>query len=130
MLPRDFFLQPDALKPGKVYVSEWNDTVYVAQLTADERDQLEDVWQQIKGDTNVGFRAFVVAFTLCDEKNVRYFMDVDAVRASMAALGKKNAGPVVKVFNVACAKNGLTKSDVDELEKNSETPLAVDGNGA
>lgn len=133
MLSLDTILATDTLQPRKVQVPEWGGHVYVAALTADQRDEFETEWQRIKDarkqEDNVGFRAFLVASTLCDESN--RLLCVNGKRESSAdALGAKAAGPINRIFNAACELNGLTKDDVEELEKNSEAapaPLSTDG---
>ncbi len=53
--------------------------MYVAELTADERDEMEQGWigyrSQHNGadDDNVGFRAYTVAYCLCDANRQRLF---------------------------------------------------------
>lgn len=133
MLSLETILAPENLKPRLVKVPEWGGEVYVAALTADQRDEFETEWQRIKDERkqedNVGFRAFLVASTLCDESN--RLLCVNGKRESTAdALSGKAAGPVSRIFNAACELNGLTKDDVEELEKNSvaaPVPQSLDG---
>lgn len=117
MLTPEQILQPDELTPQNVPVPEWGgDGYYVAQLTADQRDQCEVEWQALGGGDVVGFRAFLVAYCLCDESNNRFY--ADNVGEAAKALGVKDARPVTRLFDAAVKKNGFSDSDVEELEKN------------
>ncbi len=106
-----------------VSTPEWKEGsfVYVAELTADERDEMEQGWigyrSQHNGadDDNVGFRAYTVAYCLCDANRQRLF----AGRESSAAvvIGQRNGKATARVFNTCSKINGLTKADIDALEK-------------
>lgn len=114
--PEDI-LKPDALPVQKVHVPEWGGDVHVATLRADERDTLEmrliDLKEQKDG---AGIRAYIVATCLCDENGRRLFaMELEQ---AAAAIGQKAAPGVQRVFNVASKINGITSSDMEELEKN------------
>lgn len=129
----------DSLKAIPVPVDEWkpNSLVHVAELTADERDELEEEWAKFKdrlneAGSNVGFRAFVVAWCLCDAQRKRLFAGREA-QAAQTIGQNRNAKATSRVFNIAANINGLLKEDIDSLEKKSETPPAEvassDGNG-
>lgn len=126
----------DALRAVGVPTPEWQrgSMVYVAELSANERDELEVGWAEYKAakaeENNVGFRAWCVAFCLCDQERGLLF-DSDEVPAAAARLGKKNGKATSRLFNTISRINGLTKADIDELEGNSEAtpPVNADGNG-
>ena len=107
--------------------------VFVAELSADERDELEELWAEKKkeyeDETQIGFRAWVVAYCLCDDQRKRLF-DEDKIADAAAALGRKAAKPMARIFNTACRINGLLKSDVDTLEKNSVAKTGPQGDGS
>lgn len=121
---------PDRAKCVPVEMPEWNLTVYVTELSADERDELETIWLKHRGERedNIGFRAFTVAFCLCDADGKRLFAD-DPVKAA-EALGVKRGHSITRIFNVATRLNAITRSDQEELEKNSETTPSDAGSGA
>lgn len=115
----------DALRAVPVATPEWKagSRVFVAELSADERDELEVLWAEYKAerdgdeaDNSVGFRAFVVAFCLCDNDRYRLFSGRESEAA--AKISKRNGKATSRLFNVCSRVNGLTKSDIDELEKN------------
>lgn len=117
MLSAADILKAEDLPVQCVAVPEWGGDVYVATLRADERDELEESWLKIRNaDSNEGFRAYCVAFCLCEADGKRLFND--GVLEAARALGKRSAKPVSRLFDVACKLNGLTGNDVKELEKN------------
>ena len=97
-----------------IQVPEWDDTFYVREMSAGERDQFEAHQTEAKGlDKYRNFRARVVCLTLCDADGERLFRD-DQVND----LAKLPSGGVVRVFEAACRINGLMEKDVSDLEKN------------
>lgn len=122
LLAAQDILGTDKLQAFPVVTPEWKpgSQVYVAELSADERDQMETAWVEYKEargeEDNVGFRAFCVAFCLCDAKRYRLFADREETAA--AAIGKRNAKATSRIFNTVSRLNGLTKADIDVLEGN------------
>lgn len=125
-----------ALRAVGVPTPEWKrgSLVYVAELSANERDELEVGWAEFKAakgeENNVGFRAWCVAFCLCDQERGLLF-EPDEVADAAEKIGKRNGKATSRLFNMASKINGLTKQDIDELEGNSEAtpPENADGNG-
>lgn len=126
----------ESLRAVGVPTPEWKpgSLAYVAELTANERDELEVGWADYKAskgeEDNVGFRAWCVAFCLCDAERGLLF-DNDEVPAAAQRIGKKNGKATSRLFNTISRINGLTKADIDVLEGNSEAtqPENADGNG-
>ncbi len=112
-----------ACKP--VPTPEWGEGtgVYIAELTADERDTLETEWAQLKDtfddETNVGFRGWVVTFCLCDENRVFDANDYQERQKAFQSIGAKGAKVISRLFNVASKLNGLVREDIENLEKKS-----------
>jgi hypothetical protein len=107
---------------------------FVAQLSADERDEMETWWAEKKEDDgsedNVGFRAWVAAYCLCDANRQRFYKTTGEVRFAAAQIGaKKPASVISRIFNTASRMNGLVKSDIDELEKKLEKAPTGSGSG-
>jgi len=114
VLTRDAILGADDLPKQEVEIPEWGGSVFVRTMTAGERDAYESS-MLLNGKPNLAnMRAKLVVRTAVDEEGKRLFADADA-----EALGKKSASAVDKLFGVAQRLNGLTKKDVEELEKNS-----------
>jgi len=113
-LTREQILQADDRKVVPVNTPEWGGQVFVRSMTADERDEYEQDRAEAKGDDadkNLkGVRASLVARTLCDEQGDLLFTEDD-----VAALGKKSAKAMSRVFNAAAKLNLLTDSDIAEL---------------
>jgi hypothetical protein len=115
LLSRDAILSASDLPTEDVEVPEWGGSVRVRTMTGAERDQLEG--EQIalpKGDQARNFRARLVVRTACDEAGASLFTVSD-----VNALAGKSAAALDRVFTVATRLNGMSKTDVEELEKNS-----------
>ncbi|QDV26744.1 hypothetical protein [Aureliella helgolandensis] len=115
-------LAADKLRAVPVVTHEWKpgSQVYVAELTADERDELEQSWAEYKTardeEDGIGFRAWCAAYCICDEKRNRTFIGRQVEAAE--TIGKRRGKTTSRIFNTAARINGLTKADIDELEKN------------
>ena len=117
-LSRDAILDANDAGVERVPCPEWGGAVYVRVLRGDERDAFENLCAaQRQGDTiDVrGLKAQLAVMCACDADGVPLFKPNDA-----AALNKKAARPIDRVFKVAQRLNGLTDQDVEELVKNSE----------
>lgn len=107
---------PD-LKTEDVEVPEWGGTVRVRALTGTQRDAYQFSIVHIEGNeatsdmTNVS--AKLVAASLIDEQGNLLFNE-----SEVAALGRKSARALQRVFEAASRLSGLTKEDVKELVKN------------
>ena len=100
--------------------------VHVAELTAEQRDELESEWSNYRdtfgdGSTAIGFRAFCVAFCLCDsERNL--LLGERKIRNEYAEqLQGSSSRLISRLFNTAARINGLTRTDEDELGNSSKT---------
>ena len=117
LLTRDAILQAKDLPSEDVEVKDWGGTVRVRALTGAERDAFEQSIVEQRGKNTrmnlQNMRAKLVALTVVDEDGNRLFTDADA-----AALGKKSAAALTKVFEVAQRLSGLRAEDVEELSGN------------
>jgi hypothetical protein len=117
LLGRDAIFAVSDLQTEDVPVPEWGGTVRVKGLTGSERDAFEESCVSGKGKnasfkmTNI--RAKLVAKTVVDEKGELIFKEAD-----VEALGKKSGAALDRVFSVAQRISGITKEDIEELEKN------------
>lgn len=103
----------------RVPAPEWGGDVYVRSMTGTERDKFEaTTLVKDKGGTYEvqmeNLRARLVIMTACDEKGELIFSPKDAHE-----VGKHNAAVVSRLYDVATRLSGITKSDIDELVKNS-----------
>ena len=115
-LNRDEILGKSRGRVEEIKVPEWGGTVFVKEITASERDAFEASSIDKKGSAKmVNIRARLAVLTLSDSTGVRMFADSD-----VAALGELPASAMDRIFEASMRINRLTKSDVDELEKNSE----------
>lgn len=116
MLTKDQILKATDLDKEKVEVPEWGGEVYVSAMTAADRDSFEAGMMASEGDTVKKYqnmRARLAALTIVDEDGERMFGDKEA-----AALGRKSAAAMTRVFAVACRLNGIGDRDVEELTGN------------
>ena len=127
-LTKEQIQEADDLRRERVDVPEWAPPdmpaheayVFVRTLEGDERDAFEELIEarkQPNGKRNLrGIRATITAWACVDDAGKRIFTEQDA-----DWLGKKSSLALERIFKVACELNGLTKKDVDELEKNSDS---------
>jgi hypothetical protein len=113
MLSREslFSRAPD-LPRVKVFIREWDETIYVRALTAAERDRYEIALSDTKG---ANYKARLVAMCACDEAGRNLFTDHDVIR-----LGQEPATAIQRAFDAAQKLSKLTNDAIEELAKNSE----------
>lgn len=86
----------------------------IRTLSGWERSEIERMFLDRKPQEDPGsFRAAILVRTLVDGAGVRLFDDADG-----KALMELPAGLLERLFEKACELNGLTKRDVEALEKN------------
>ncbi len=121
VLGKDDILRADDIKIEEVPVPEWaqDGAVLVKGLSGVERDAFEA--SMIKGsgknqkvDTQ-NIRAKLCSLAIVDSEGNRIFDDLGAI----AALGKKSAAALTRVYEVAARLSGLRDEDVEEIVKNS-----------
>ncbi len=120
LLSKQTILDADDIKSEKVPVPEWGGDVKVFGLTAGERDSYEDgLINHSGGKKKVTLNdatARMCSLSIRDEKGKRLFSDKD-----IAALSRKSADPLNRIFQVAARLSGMEKGDLEEMVKNSET---------
>lgn len=114
---RDQILAADDLKTETV--TAWGLELTIRTLSGTERDKFEasmvEVSKSGQAKQNIeNIRARLVILTVIDpsDHSLPVFTDND-----VAALGKKSALELDKVFSAAQKLNGFTKEDVEELAK-------------
>lgn len=114
LLSRDAILAADDREYEVVPCPEWGGEVRLRSLTGAERDAYEQSLVQTRGKSREmnlrNARAKLVALCAVDESGNRLFTDAD-----VNALGKKNAKPLDRLFDVARRLSGLSEDDVDRL---------------
>jgi hypothetical protein len=109
---------------GAVDIPEWGVSAFMAVLTARDRGTYEADLLKVDGkgrqrvnlDNMPNVRERLAARCLVDEAGVRVFSDGD-----IAELGSKNSAVVLRLFEIAQRINGMSKTDIEALEKNSES---------
>lgn len=106
-----------SLKPAKE--PAWGGEVCIMRMTADQRDALDLAWRKEIDRTRtngVGYRAFVLAWCLCDESNKPLFRNNDGDRAhadTWERLRLESAALVDRLFETAAKLNGIMPEDED-----------------
>lgn len=111
LLTKEAILAANDLPTERVAVPEWGGDVLVRTMTGADRDAFEAslIGKSVRMD-NV--RARLVSLTLCNEAGERMFDD-----AEIAALGKKSARALDRVFSVAQRLNGIGTEQVEAAKK-------------
>ncbi len=107
-------LSANDLAPVPIDVPEWGGRVFVGGLSGDARDELEERFGE--AGTNIGIRATIVARGLRNEDGTP--MEVSAKQVH--ELGQKSAGVLNRLALRIQELSGMTKEDVEKLEKNLE----------
>lgn len=99
-------------------------TMYLAQLSADEKDSMELSWQEHKESNpqfkkGEGFRSWCVACCMCDAIG-NLLVDRSMVVEVASRLGKSPAPAVARAFDMASKLNGITEEDAKALEAEAE----------
>ncbi len=113
LLTKEQILKADDLDKEVVEVPEWGGEVYVAQMMASDRDTFEASLIKDGKRDMTNMRARLAALTIVDSEGERMFGDREA-----AALGRKSASAMARVFDTACRLNGIGDRDVEELSGN------------
>ena len=119
-LSKEQILSIRDIKIEELYVPEWNDSIFIKTMTAEERDKFEEsifIRDGGKRKTDLfGLRAKMCAFVICDEKGNRLFTEKE-----VEALSQKNANALTRIFEKAQELAAIGENDVAELSKNSKS---------
>jgi hypothetical protein len=118
MLTKEQILAVEDSRFEVVSVPEWGGEVCVGVMTGEERDAFEAACYSSRNGQafTPSIRARVCSWTIRGEDGQRLFGPDD-----IATLGRKSGVALERVYVVAERVNGLTKSSMDELEKNSKS---------
>lgn len=121
-LSKENILSVQDMGGESVYVPEWSGNVFVAVLTAAERDQFETEIDRLSEAKQgmIGYRArFVAACLRNPETHERLFSPTEAME-----LQKKNGAVLHRLFLVGNRINKMRKIDYIEEQKNSSSVQA------
>jgi len=118
MLNREGILSVTDVKFEDVTVPEWGgETVRLKCMTGAERDEYESLLYdfsesgvKMKRDN---YRAKLLVFTIVDEQMNRVFSVKD-----VGELSTKSAKAIDRLFTIAQKLNGLSKEEIEKIEKN------------
>lgn len=99
-----------------VEIKEWEATLRVYSMSAEERSDIEKLFsgKATAASDPGGFRAAILQRSLKKDDGKTPLGTPDQIKLLM----KKNAECVERLFEAACRVSGFTKKDVKELEKN------------
>lgn len=113
-LNRDEILSKKGGKLIELAVPEWGGTVNLREMTASERDAFEQASLDKSGTAKlINIRARLASISLCDADGKRLFSEAD-----IHILGELPASALDRIFDASMRLNKISKSDVDDLEKN------------
>ncbi len=119
-LSREETLAADDIETRDLYTPEWGGWMRICTLTAYEKDELEVgmVLATTNGKSGKAkridnIRARFVAAAAVDQKGGKLYSARD-----VAALGKKSAPALSRIFAAVQEMNGISDDDVEEMEKN------------
>ena len=117
LLNRDAILAAQDLTTETVEVPEWGGSVLVSTLSGVDRDAWDQSLVSVVGNKTRAnldnIRARLVALTVVDEAGNKLFKPEDA-----AALGKKSAAALMRVFVAAQRLNGMGSYAVEDAKGN------------
>lgn len=119
ILNKDAILAASDLKHETVEVPEWGGEVIVSEMTGEDSDAWSDESYSLSEDgksvkvNRANFKARLVAACVVDEEGNRMFTTED-----VAALGRKSAKALARLFEAADRLNGITPRSREALEKN------------
>ena len=115
VLSRDDILKVDDLPRERVPVPEWGGEVFVRGMNGADKDAWDNfVVELAKAPGKADIRAFLASLTICDEEGDALFTAED-----IAALSKKSAAALDRVFDVATRLSPLGAQARERAEKNS-----------
>jgi len=118
-LGREAILAADDRQYDDIAVPEWGGTVRVRGMSGTQRDEYESsIIEQRGNDRKVNLRnarAKLVVRCVVDEEG-RTMFTVDDI----AALGRKSAVALERIFDAARRLSGMTEGDVERLAENFE----------
>lgn len=113
-LTRDAILAAEDRTFEDVPCPEWGGTVRLRSITGAQRDSYEQSLMQKRGGSKEmnlrNARAKLIVLCAVDESGRPMFSEDD-----LAALGRKNARPLDRLFDACRKLAGLSDNDVDEL---------------
>lgn len=98
--------------PTKLFVKAWKRDVWLADPTADMRDEW-DIFRQENRNRPASWRAKLASILLCDEQGQRLYTAAD-----VPALGKLRHAGLHEIFEAGAKLLDTTDAEVEEAAKN------------
>jgi hypothetical protein len=112
-LTKDQILSADDLDLLEIEVPEWKGSVFCRVMSVGERDAYEREWIGKKETGVENFRTKFLQRVLCSKSGELLFTGDE-----VAALSKKSARVMARLWDKAMKHNHLMADDVEELAKN------------
>lgn len=121
LLDREAILKADDLPVEEMEIPEWGGVVRIRAMSGKERDAYEEsiILKRKDGEYETvmsNMRAKLLVRTIVDENDKPLFTTQD-----LELLGGKSADVLSRLFQVAARLSGISRDDVEELAKNSES---------
>ncbi len=114
MLSKEQIFKAKDIKTETIDMPEWGGKVIVMGMTGKQRDDFEKEIVKGKKTNMSNIRARLCQVSLVDGAGILLFNSNDIVK-----LGGKSAAALDRCFAVASRLSGISKDDVEDLEKNS-----------
>lgn len=108
---RDKVLSIDDRKLEKMYVQEWDETIYLKTMTAKERDSY--IQRSDKMESEAEKSALMIVTFVCESDGSRAFEEADIEK-----LADKNAAVIDRIIHEIIVLNGLDSDAIENAEKN------------
>lgn len=108
-------LGTDDKKIDRLPIPEWGGYIYLRNMSATERSEIEDLFSKIvESKTGSGkFRSELLRRTWCDAQGNLVLED----KAVAEHMMKKSASAIERIFDKACEINAFRQKDVEVLKK-------------
>lgn len=121
---RQSILNINDAKIEPISIPEWNANLHIKALNAAERDEFEDLMFDGNGkrkEDAPSSRAAMAYLSVCDENGQRIFQKED-----IPYLAEKSGAALTRIFSRATTLSGMTKDELERLEKKSDAALSSD----
>ena len=122
-LTAETILGTDDIVIERLEIPEWKGHIFIKSMTGNQRDEWEThiVRSRDAAHRAVLLRGRLACISACHEDGKPLF-----TMAQITEVGKKNARALNRIFDASTKLNGLTKEEIESLEKNSDAAPSED----
>lgn len=120
---------PELFEPGEPQL------LYIARLTADEKEEFEAAYDSFRSDQGIPeksvklFRAFAIAYCLCNAENILAATSPTKLAETALAINDFPNNIVSRIFTVADGTNAFFKVNEADAKKSSEPAKIAKSDG-